>query len=156
MRKVNINKPLYHVSRKPDLKELIPQIPFEAFAPEDCKTPRCCFSTSINGCLSAVVTCGDFGYVYTPKNLNELKVFKPSVKEVYDVKYTNEFWVLNTVSVECIGIIYIAQAGECRHSNYICDCFTVPFFYYSWTNKIFNENPNYNNLYTLSKQKKWW
>lgn len=94
----------YHLSQISDLVELEPKIPECAVSMfENTTIKRVCFSDFIGGCLSALQDLPRKYYVYIP--VNEENMYKPSVDEVRDAKYTHEFWCLNKVKVKCIGII---------------------------------------------------
>lgn len=95
---------LYHLSEQKGLTVLNPKIP-ECALPmyENTTIKRVCFSDFIGGCLSALQGIPTTYYVYVPKH--NIKVHKPSVKEVRDAKYTHEYWSLKDVEVKCIGVI---------------------------------------------------
>ena len=100
---------LYHLSLdKLKSNIMIHRIPHCAIPSsyEDMKTKRICFSTSINGALSSLQ--GDYGiyYVYRPKDIDMVELYKPTTYQVFDVDVTNELWVLNDIEVECIGTIF--------------------------------------------------
>jgi hypothetical protein len=94
---------LYHLSTEKDIKTLTAQVPQTQLF-EDNHTKRVCFSTSIDKCLTALM--GEIGtyYVYIPKDEN-LEVYIPSTKQVFDSFLTDETWSLEDTDVECIGII---------------------------------------------------
>lgn len=107
---------LYFISEKKGLTHLNPRVPSNYMTKngyEDGKTPRVCFSTSIDGCLMALsMKCSNHEYyVYTPTEYG--KIISPTVKQVPDVKITNEKWILEPVDIQCIGkILCIGDAGE--------------------------------------------
>lgn len=107
---------LYFISEKKGLTHLEPRVPSNYMTKngyEDGKTPRVCFSTSIDGCLMALsMKCTNHEYyVYTP--IGHGKVVSPTVKQVPDVKITHEKWILDPVEIKCIGkILCIGDAGE--------------------------------------------
>lgn len=101
---------LFFVSEHGDYNETIlqPKIPNNYMTQngfEDNKTPRVCFSTSIDGCLIALsqnITNKEF-YVYQP--VGKHKVIVPTEKQVPDVKITKERWICEPVELTCIGKI---------------------------------------------------
>lgn len=101
---------LFFVSEHGDYNETIlqPKVPNNYMTQngfEDNKTPRVCFSTSIDGCLIALsqnITNKEF-YVYQP--VGKHKVFVPTEKQVPDVKITKERWICEPVELTCIGKI---------------------------------------------------
>lgn len=95
---------LIHLSLTPRIKKLKAMVPSSAVY-EDKTIARVCFSDSIDKALSALQ--GDIGiyYVYTPKDVSSLELFKPSREEVFDVDYTSEIWSLVDTPVKCIGTI---------------------------------------------------
>ena len=102
------NNKLYFISEKQDLKKLEPRIPNNFFTKngyEDSKTPRVCFSTDIDKCLSALsMNCANHEYyVYSPAK--DYKVITPTQKQVPDVKITDEKWITEPVELICIGKI---------------------------------------------------
>ena len=101
---------LFFVSEHGDYNETIvqPKIPDNYMTQngfEDNKTPRVCFSTSIDGCLMALsqnITDKVF-YVYQP--VGKYKVITPTEKQVPDVKITKERWICEPVELTSIGKI---------------------------------------------------
>ena len=93
------------VSKKVDLvflsdknmngKTLTPRVPDNFLIKngyEDGETPRVCFARSIDGALMGLsqnLTGKEF-YVHQPKDVNKKAIYKPTVKEVPDVKITGE------------------------------------------------------------------
>lgn len=105
----------YHISKSNlDGTVLKPRVPESRMDQEDGRKRRVCFSTNIRGCLKAI--CAEyflgFGddeyYVHVPYNYKS-KVYKPSEKEVPDVKYTREKWFLNKVKLHCVGKIKVRK-----------------------------------------------
>lgn len=99
---------LYFISESKDLKKLNPRIPNNYLTKngyEDGKTARVCFSTDIGKCLTALsMNCaGHVYYVYSPAYQYNVKT--PTVKQVPDVKITDEKWIIETVELVCIGKI---------------------------------------------------
>ena len=108
---------LYHVSQSNlDGKTIQPSVPNNFMTKngyEDGKTKRVCFSSSIDGCLRALSQkCpGMKLFVHVPDG--EYDTYKPSVKEVPDVKITKEVWIKEPVKLKCIGqISVIGDRGE--------------------------------------------
>lgn len=86
---------------------------------EEYKTPRVCFSNSIEGCLNAIINdigrlelAGKTLYVYTPeKPISEYKhkTNKQILKDgdIFDANITNEMWILEPVNLKYIGSIVV-------------------------------------------------
>lgn len=105
----------YHISEcSLNGKTLKPRVPSSRMEKEDSRKRRVCFSTSIRGCLKAI--CAEYFlrvgddeyYVHVPYNYTG-KVYKPSEKEVPDVKETREKWFLNKVKLRCVGKIKVRK-----------------------------------------------
>ena len=110
------NKPtLYHISElNHDGETFIPRIPEDAYTcDEDIKHKRICVSTSIIGCIRAIDPCMWYPdtkwYVHVPVELDNLyekeHIYKPSEKDVPDVKVTREKWITKRVKMKCVGIV---------------------------------------------------
>lgn len=116
---VKKNSPkLYFLSKHGDWHESVikPRIPDNFLTRngyEDKKTPRVCFSTSINGCLRGLsqnLTNTEF-YVYMPDGVYDIKT--PSLNQVPDSQITNERWITTPVTLKKIGKIkVIGDTGE--------------------------------------------
>ena len=86
---------------------------------EEYKTPRVCFSNSIEGCLNAIINdtdrlklAGETLYVYTPeKPISEYKhkTNKQILKDgdIFDANITNEMWILEPVNLKYVGSIVV-------------------------------------------------
>lgn len=107
---LKVNTSLYFISKdRLDEAEIIhPRIPDNYMTQhgyEDNKTPRVCFSTSIDGCLTALgmnVSNQKF-YVYQP--ISDAKVITPTEEQVPDVSITKERWICEPVQLHYIGAI---------------------------------------------------
>lgn len=81
---------------------------------EDDKTKRVCFSSSITGAFYAKSFDGypEKLYVHIPENIEDIvrrgKLYRPSEEQVFDVDYTDEYWVKCKVKMKCIGYIRIS------------------------------------------------
>ena len=149
------NKTFFHVSFEEDMDEkiLTPRIPswikkkideygdkfinelektkketgvYDGTSYEEYKTPRVCFSNSIDGALNAIIDnnerhalAGKVIYVYVPeKPISEYKhkmnknIIKD--KDVFDANITNEMWILEPVKVKFYGTIVIDKVIESR------------------------------------------
>lgn len=96
---------------------------------EDIRTPRVCFSNSINGCLNAILNinkmlhiAGKEIYVYIPeKPIKEYKhkTNKELIKEklIFDAKITNEMWILEDVKLKLYGTIVVDSIYDKRHKR---------------------------------------
>ena len=77
---------------------------------EDNKIKRICVSSSILGCLSAI---GHTLSVRSKVNIyycdvNDMnKIYQPTIKNVSDVEYTGEFWLLEKQKFNFLKSIYI-------------------------------------------------
>lgn len=104
---------LFHVSKYPDIKTLIPKKPMHWMVRhglEEGKTPRISFATSIDRCLRSVQSRpGTTYYVYVPVAIDRQYLKRPSRYEVPDVRLTNEYWYLKPVNVRLYGVI---KSGE--------------------------------------------
>ena len=129
------DKLVFHISPQGHLDGQVfnPRVP-EYLAPnkpgetrfEDTDNPRVCFSTSIEGCLNAILvniarwkTANKLGnwYVYVPEK--PLKEYKHSTnkalikdKKVFDANVTKEIWIEEPVRLKQYGIIRIDQVHD--------------------------------------------
>lgn len=151
------NKLYFHVSRDDNLdgKTLKPRVPNyltqqEEFDRdkdpyfEETKTPRVCFSNSIEGCLNAMISAGDRVatggdelYVYIPvKPISEYKtkLNKDLVKDkdVFDAKSTGEIWILEPVQLKLYGTIMIDQLSNHKAVNTVNKAGKVSRITYKW------------------------
>lgn len=107
---------MYHLSTTNlNNKTLTPRIPKNYLIDngfEDKTTKRVCFSPSIDKSLRAFSSnlSGKVLYVHIPDQ--ECEVYKPSVKEVPDVKITGEMWVKESVKLKCIGKIKVIKSSD--------------------------------------------
>lgn len=107
---------LYHISeRNLDGSTLKPQIPNNYMTKngyEDGKTPRVCFTQSIDQSLMAMSQNlkGKEYYIHIPNK--KYSTYKPSVKEVPDSKLTGEVWIKENVDIICIGKITVEDSYE--------------------------------------------
>lgn len=93
------------------------------FGFEEYKTPRVCFSNSIEGCLNAIINdtgrlklAGKTLYVYTPEkpiSSYKCKSNKQIIKDgdIFDANITNEMWVLEPVQLKYVGSIVIDKVN---------------------------------------------
>lgn len=128
---------LYHLSTQKGLTKLTPKIP-ECAVPmfENTNIKRVCFSDFIGGCLSALQDLPRKYYVYTP--CSDIIVYKPSVDEVRDAKYTHEFWSLQPVKIKCIGIIQSENYIKTEQHNTGRGRTTFFHYPYHWVEKYIN------------------
>lgn len=103
------NKRLFHLSQDDKIQKLIPRVPYKLWQEhEDNYVERICFSDSINGCLRALFA--DDGakyYIYIPQR--QIKIYRPSEKEVVDQEITNEIWGVDEVPVTKIGTLMVSH-----------------------------------------------
>ena len=136
---------LYHLSvTNMNNKTLIPRIPdcyFTRNGYEDNKTPRVCFTPSIDCSLGAIgnnLENNEF-YVHVPKK--KIKTKKPTIKEVPDCDITKEVWCLEPVELKCIGKIKVDKAIDdyktFKYGNKTADLY---FWNWHWIKKYSNIN----------------
>lgn len=111
-------KRYYHLSKSNKTINFTPRIPDNFFTKngyEENKTPRVCFSNSIDGCLCALSYNieGMKFYIHAPKD------YKGRIKEnsyvrskVPDAKITGEVWFLDNVKTEVIGEVIVGSAKD--------------------------------------------
>lgn len=144
-----------------DGKTLLPRIPSNYMTKngyEESKTPRVCFSTSIDGSLMGLSQNlkGKELYVHIPES--EVNIYKPSVKQVPDCKITGEVWVKDKVNIKCIGKIkVIKDKGLPGHRYMYGDGKSAELYDWDWKwekKYLINESAiieSYNPHYTYSK-----
>lgn len=93
------------------------------FGFEEYKTPRVCFSNSIEGCLNAIINdtgrlklAGKTLYVYTPEkpiSSYKCKSNKQIIKagDIFDANITNEMWILEPVKLKYVGSIVVDKVN---------------------------------------------
>lgn len=95
---------------------LIPRIPNNYLTKnnyEENKTPRVCFSKSIEGCLRGLSRnlFGEELYVHIPESpINIKKIYIPTVLEVPDCNLTDEVWYTDKINITCIGKIKVGKS----------------------------------------------
>lgn len=107
---------LFHLSQT-NLDGIIlkPRIPVNVLTQqgyEENKTPRISFSTSIDGALTGIGSdlTGKVFFVHTiDTSYNEPIIKQVTIKEIPDVLYTDEIWVLNDVRLKCIRTIRVLR-----------------------------------------------
>lgn len=121
---------LFHLSKDPNLKTMIPRVPNNRLVrsgKEDGKTPRVCFSKSIHSALASAppARTGSVLYVYSPTSIDKSALYKPSLSQVPDSGFTHEVWYLKPVTVKKVGIIVVGDIirskywyGKERESHY--------------------------------------
>lgn len=166
------HKTFYHISFDEDLDEktLVPRVPewikgmkekdkdFEkklekfktennpdGYGYEDPKTPRICFSNSIEGALNAIINpnkrlhlAGKQIYVFVPeKPISEYKTRSNKVikknGDVFDANVTNEMWILEPCKVKFIGSIVVDKVTAKRRKKFTNNKeMTVMEYSYKW------------------------
>lgn len=109
---------LYFLSTNGDLynKIIEPRIPDNYaidIGMEDNQTKRIAVCETIRGCLSSIPIIfneGDRIYVYYIDYNGD--IYKPTNKEVYDVEFTGELWILEPVKLIYQGEIVITERKE--------------------------------------------
>ena len=144
-----INNPkLYFVSKVSMDDELLkPRIPDNYLTRngyEDNKTPRVCFSETIEGCLSGLSQNIDGWELYVQVPDGEYEVIKPTVKQVPDVNITKERWICSNVDIKCIGKIKVKDNGKpgikYKYGNNEAELYTWD---YEWIAKYNSINEGY-------------
>lgn len=111
----NKSKKLYFLSTTSmDQTILQPRIPNNYLVKngyEDDKTKRICFAPSIDKCLMGLSRNlkGERLCVHIAVDYENLKMKKPTVKEVPDSKITGEIWILEPVELKYIGDIEVIK-----------------------------------------------
>ena len=104
---------LYHLSVDNHDGEIFkPRIPSNTMDNENRTKKRICFSTSLSGAYRALSNdCLETLFVHIPifKENCKKRVYKPSTKEVPDVKATREKWVRQDVRMKCVGVVKISH-----------------------------------------------
>lgn len=152
------HKTFYHLSFDPDLDEktLTPRVPewitgmkekdkdFEkklekfktevnpdGYGYEDPKTPRICFSNSIEGALNAIINpnkrlhlAGKQIYVFVPeKPISEYKTrSNKTIKkngDIFDANITKEMWILEPCKVKFIGSIVVDKVRAKKRKKFV-------------------------------------
>lgn len=125
-------KLMYHISTDPKLEELKPRIPSylkkggetNPDYPENKETKRICVSSSIEGCLRAIINFDSLMtidekryYVYIPekpfeeyKHKTNKEIIKD--KDVFDANITKESWILEPCKMKLYGIIKVKQVKD--------------------------------------------
>lgn len=109
---------LYFLSTNGDLynKIIEPRIPSNhavEIGMEDNQTKRIAVCDTIRGCLSSIPIIfneGDRIYVYYIDYNGD--IYKPTNKEVYDVEFTGELWILEPVKLIYEGEIVITERKD--------------------------------------------
>lgn len=151
MNKINekdVNTNLYFVT-KADMKSkttLEPRIPQNFLTDngfEDNKIKRVCFSTSINGAVTALsqnLKNTDL-FVYSPIGIEKRDIYTPSVSQVPDRSITGEVWIRKPVQIECIGKIHVIDAKKnpqrYKYGNKIAELYE---WNWKWIDKNINES----------------
>lgn len=118
--KIPSSKKLYHLSETNlDGNILHPRVPNNYMTNngyEENKTPRVCFSTSIEGSLIGMSANlkGKTFYVHELISYNNLKIKenKDILNMVPDANLTKETWVLNPVKVKCVSKIKVTDSND--------------------------------------------
>lgn len=126
---------LYFISESKGLKKLNPRVPNNYLTKngyEDNKTARVCFSTDIGKCLTALsMNCaGHEYYVYSPAHQYTVK--SPTIKQVPDVKITDEKWITETVDIVCIGKIKCTKDKGTEGMPYKYGLNTAELYEWDW------------------------
>ena len=142
------NTNLYFVT-KADMKSkttLEPRIPQNFLTDngfEDNKIKRVCFSTSINGAVTALsqnLKNTDL-FVYSPIGIEKRDIYRPSISQVPDRSITGEVWIRKPVQIECIGKIHVIDAKKnpqrYKYGNKIAE---LHEWNWKWIDKNINES----------------
>jgi adenylate kinase family enzyme len=108
------NEPeLYCISQEDlDGQTLEPRVPDNFFTKngyEDGETPRVCFTPSVDKCLMAISQkCeGIEFYVFSPEEVSDENIYKPTIEEVPDSEITDETWITCPVKLKKVGKIKV-------------------------------------------------
>lgn len=106
---------LYHISENPNLTVMTPRVPQNRLVSkgyENGTIGRVCFAPTIADCISAAPRgkAGEVLYVYLAQGVNPEYVYKPTINDVPDSKYTHEVWYLKPVNVKKVGVIVVGDA----------------------------------------------
>lgn len=127
---------MFHVSRKNlDGLKLNPSIPNNFLTQnkyEDSKTPRVCFSATVDGAIMALSMRAEGLelFVHIPDRVTEYYI--PNGIEVPDGKITGEMWVKEPVRVRCIGKIRILKDAGLPGHKYQYGNHTAELFDWDW------------------------
>ena len=121
---------VYHASRE-ILKDvtLLPRVPNSAMNIEDKTVKRVCFSSSVNGCLTAIdgLEFNEKLYVYE----TIIKAYTPTHKQVPDAFLTGEVWSLDPVSkLKLVGVLFIKGYIGCEVGGMVNNQYS-----YEWESK---------------------
>ena len=118
----DVDQSLYFLSEtNMDQKILEPRIPdnfLTANGYEDSTTPRVCFCTSIDNCLTAMsmrLTDKEF-YIHHP--VGKHNIYSPSLEEVPNVKITDEKWIKEPVKLICVGKVRVTGPTRGKGMDY--------------------------------------
>lgn len=106
-------KELFFISEDDlDGEILEPRVPDNFFTKngyEDGETPRVCFTPSVDKCLMAISQkcAGIEFYVFSPEEVSEENIYKPTVEEVPDSEITDEIWITCPVKIKKVGKIKV-------------------------------------------------
>ena len=120
---------------------LNPRIPDNYFTQngyEDITTPRVCFCSKVNNCLTALGqnVSGKKFYVYSPATREGLEVWQPNEHSVPDSKVTNEYWILKPVQLKLVGRIRCTGSiGDGKRFTYGGDFAQTYDWNYKWLEK---------------------
>ena len=142
---VDLNsKGLYHISKSKNITNIKPEVPDNFMTKhgyEDDKTPRVCFTPSINQCLMGLSrNCTDEEfYVYIPDG--EYKTHNATIEEVPDSKITGEVWITEPVKVKCVGKIKCTgDSGSKGYEYNYGDKYTAELYDWEWKQIPMNEH----------------
>ena len=130
------NKNIYFLSQNNmDNKTLSPRVPNNFLVKngfEDSATPRVCFAPSIDKSLIALSRNlkGEKLYVHVP--MENVDVYKPSIKEVPDSKVTGELWCKEKVKIKCIGMIEVIDATDDEYSYTYGTKYSAELYGWDW------------------------
>jgi ribosomal protein S18 acetylase RimI-like enzyme len=129
---------MYFLSDKNmDGKTLAPRVPNNFLIKngyEDSITPRICFAGSIDKALMAISRNlkDEELYVHEPKNINKKAIYKPTIKEVPDVKITGEIWYTEPVELKCVGKIHVIEDDGKDGHRYTYGNNTAELYGWNW------------------------
>lgn len=130
------SKNIYFLSNtNMDGKVLSPRIPSNFMTKngyEESKTPRVCFSTSIDGSLMGLSRNLKNEELYVHIPADKINTYNPSIKDVPDCKLTGEIWVKDKVRIICIGKIKVLKDKGLPGHKYQYGNSTAELYDWDW------------------------
>lgn len=130
------SKNIYFLSNtNMDGKVLSPRIPSNFMTKngyEESKTPRVCFSASIDGSLMGLSRNLKNEELYVHIPADKINTYNPSIEDVPDCKLTGEIWVKDKVRIICIGKIKVLKDKGLPGHKYQYGNSTAELYDWDW------------------------